>query len=114
MPEPIFKAFRGGNPANRSDVEPLKIIEGKTLILVKMPQIKGFMGAFNDLGRPIVFSNSRDQVVVRFPIALGNEDIVSALQIFGWFAQRTSRQKILVSKWRLAIDQYDIQPMFEV
>ena len=72
------------------------------------------MGAFDDLGRAIVTPNSLDQFLVGFTRAFGDENVAGAAKISRRFAQRSARQKKLVSKRRLPIDQDNIEPVLEM
>src|SRR5205085_1163513 len=96
------------------DVSVAEALEGNLFACKDVLQMKRLMGALDDLGRAIVAANSFDQLVVRFAGALGDEDVTRPAQIAGRLAQRPSREKMLVSKGRLPIDQDNVEPVFEV
>ena len=72
------------------------------------------VGALDDFGGAIEFSNPIDELVIRLPTALGDEDVAGTSQISRRLTQRPAWQHELVSKRRLSIDQHDIEPMFQV
>jgi hypothetical protein len=58
--EPALETLRSCDPTNRTDIEALEIVERQAFVLIKMAQIQGFMRAFNDFCRSIVFSDPGD------------------------------------------------------
>src|SRR5256885_4942061 len=72
------------------------------------------MGALDDFSGAIITANPFDQLVVRLAGAFGNENVTGAPEITRRLSQRPAREEMFVPEWRLAIDEDDVEPVFEV
>src|SRR4051812_25256049 len=114
FPQTVLETFRRGDAANGADVGVAEALERKLLAGDHVLKMERLVGALDDLRRAIVSANSFDQFVVRLARALGDEDVAGPPQIPGRLAESAPRQKMLISKRRLPIDQNDIKPVFEM
>ena len=76
--------------------------------------MKRLVRALDDFRGAIEASNAPDQLVVRIPGAFRDEDIAGPAEIARRLAQGSAREQVFVSERRLAIDQDDVEPVFEV
>src|SRR5207244_4417032 len=72
------------------------------------------MCTFDDLGRSVVAPNPFDEGFIWIARALCDKDVAGAAQVAGRLAQRPARQEVLVPKWRLPINQDNVQPMLQM
>ena len=114
LAQPIFKTFRRGDAANRSDISVAKPFERDLLAGEDVLQMKRLVRALDDFRGAIEASNTPDQLVVRLTGAFRDEDIAGAAKIARRLAQGSAREQVFVSERRLAIDQDDVEPVFEV
>src|SRR5438132_7246214 len=87
LSQTFFETFGRRNPAQRSDIKPLEIIQRQTLLLKNMLQVQRLMCALDNFRRPIMLPDAMDKFAVGFAVALCNENVASPPQIARRFAQ---------------------------
>ena len=75
VPKTLLEAFRRSNPAKRANIKSLEVIQRQAFILVNVSQIERRVTALDNFCRPIVPSDSLNQVVVCFAAAFGDKNI---------------------------------------
>ena len=109
--QPIFKTFGDSYSTHGSYILPLQVIQRFTLPRQHVFKIERPVPTLDDLRSAVVLSDALNQFLVAAAVALGNKNVTGPPKISGRFTQRSSRKHVLISEGRIAIDQYDIEPM---
>ena len=94
----FLEALRPGNAAHRADMPALEVIERKFFAGAQVLPVPRGMAAFDDGSGAVELAQAREEGLVRFRSAFGDDDVGCAAQIGRGLAQRSAGQKVFVAE----------------